>query len=51
MAQFHEERVLEAENMKKEFEQEWEMQLKDLTAVYEGTQRGKKEKTVSCVHM
>lgn len=48
MAQFHEERVLEAENMKKEFESEWEMQLQDLTAVYEGTQK-KKDKTVSIV--
>jgi len=52
MAQFHEERILEAENMKKEFESEWEIQLKELTATYEGTQQqksAKKDKTVSKV--
>ena len=47
MAQFQEERVLEAENMKKEFENEWEIQLKELTAVYEGNQKAvKKDKTI-----
>ncbi len=46
MAQFQEERVLEAENMKKEFENEWESQLKELTAMYEGNSNKNKNKTV-----
>jgi len=31
MAQFHQERLTEAENMQKEFDSEWEQQLKALT--------------------
>ena len=31
MAQFHQERLVEAENMQKEFDTEWEKQLKALT--------------------
>jgi hypothetical protein len=46
MAQFHQERLEEAENMKKEFEAEWESQLKDLTSKFEGGHK-QKDKTVA----
>jgi len=45
MAQFHQERLAEAENMKKEFDSEWEQELKALTDQFDG---GQKKKTV-CV--
>ena len=45
MAQFHQERLEEAENMQKEFDNEWEQQLKVLTDQFDGAQK-KKDKTV-----
>ena len=44
MSGFHEERKQEAQNMEKEFSEEWEIQLKDLTNKFEqktgaGTER------------
>jgi len=45
MAQFHQERLVEAENMQKEFDTEWEQQLKALTDQYDGSQK-KRDRTV-----
>jgi len=45
MAQFHQERVVEAENMQKEFDSEWEQQLKALTDQFDGPQK-KKDRAV-----
>lgn len=41
MAQFHQERLVEAENMQKEFDNEWEQQLKALTDQFDGAQKKK----------
>jgi len=41
MAQFHQERRVEAENMQKEFDNEWEQQLKALTDQFDGAQKKK----------
>jgi len=41
MAQFHQERVVEAENMQKEMENEWEQQLKALTDQFDSAQKKK----------
>jgi len=45
MAQFHQERLTEAQNMQKEFDSEWEQQLKALTDQFDGPQK-KKDRTV-----
>ena len=41
MAQFHQERLVEAENMQKEFDTEWEKELQVLTDQFDGTQKKK----------
>jgi len=46
MAQFHQERLVEVENMQKEFDSEWEQQLKALTEQFDGAQK-KKDRAVS----
>jgi len=45
MAHFHQERLVEAENMQKEFQNEWEKELKALTDQFDVSQK-KKDKTV-----
>jgi hypothetical protein len=49
MAEFHTERRHEAENMEKELNNEWEVQLKDLTNRYE-TKRGSKPQANTTEH-
>ena len=41
MAQFHQERLVEAENMQKEMEKEWEQLLKALTDQFDSAQKKK----------
>jgi len=51
MAQFHQERLVEAENMQKEFDSEWEQQLKALTDQFDSSSaQKKKDRTVSTVY-
>jgi len=45
MAQFHQERLVEAEKMQSEFENEWERELKLLTDQFDGSQK-KKDKVI-----
>lgn len=46
MQAFHEERRLEAENMEKELNEEWEVQLKELTSKFDSKPGDKKDKDV-----